>query len=52
MRENYTEIEELYDLRQLLSQNETIRHCAFQAVNFEKCGFPHFFILGSKSHPQ
>ena len=40
MRENYTEIEELYDLRQLLSQNETIRHCAFQAVNFEKCGFP------------
>ena len=40
MRENYTEIEELYDLRQLLSHNETIRHCAFQAVNFENCGYP------------
>ena len=40
MRENYTEIEELFALRQLLSQSETIRHCAFQAVNFENCGFP------------
>lgn len=40
MRENYIEIEELYALRQLLSQSETIRHYAFQAVNFEKCGFP------------
>ena len=40
MRENYTEIEELYDLRQLMSHNETIRHYAFQAVNFEKCGYP------------
>ena len=40
MRENYTEIETLFDLRQLLSHNETVRHCAFQAVNFEKCGFP------------
>ena len=40
MRENYTEIEELYALRQLLSHTETVRHCAFQAVNFERCGFP------------
>ena len=40
MRQNYTEIEELYDLRQLMSHNETLRHCAFQAINFEKCGFP------------
>lgn len=40
MRQNYTEITELYALRQLLSHNETIRHCAFQAINFEKCGFP------------
>ena len=40
MRENYTEIEELYALRQLLTHTETVRHCAFQAVNFEKCGFP------------
>ena len=40
MRDNYTEIEELYDLRQLMSHNETLRHCAFQAINFEKCGFP------------
>ena len=40
MRENYTEVEELYDLRHILSHNETVRHCAFQAVNFEKCGFP------------
>ena len=40
MRDNYTEIEELYDLRQQMSHNETLRHCAFQAINFEKCGFP------------
>ena len=40
MRENYTEIEELYDLRQLMSHHETLRHVAFQAINFEKCGFP------------
>ena len=40
MRENYTEVTELFALRQLLSHNETIRHCAFQAINFEKCGFP------------
>ncbi|MCR5710364.1 MAG: hypothetical protein K6G79_07775 [Bacteroidales bacterium] len=40
MRENYTEIEELYALRQLLSQSETIRHYAFQSVNFEKSGYP------------
>ena len=40
MRENYTEIEELYDLRQRMSHSETLRHCAFQAINFEKCGFP------------
>ena len=40
MRQNYTEVTGLYDLRQILSHNETIRHCAFQAINFEKCGFP------------
>ena len=40
MRENYNEIETLYALRQVLSHNETVRHCAFQSVNFEKCGFP------------
>ena len=40
MRENYTEIEELDALRQLLSQTEVLRHIAFQSVNFEKCGFP------------
>ena len=40
MRENYIEIEELYDLRQRMSHTETLRHCAFQAINFEKCGFP------------
>ena len=40
MRENYTEIESLYALRQVLSHNETLRHYAFQSVNFEKSGFP------------
>lgn len=40
MRDNYTEVEELFDLRQLLSHHEVVRHCAFQAINFEKCGFP------------
>ncbi len=40
MRENYTEVTKLFDLRQVLSHNEVIRHCAFQAINFEKCGFP------------
>lgn len=40
MRENYTEIEALDALRQLLSTTEVLRHYAFQAVNFEKCGFP------------
>lgn len=40
MRENYTEIEELFDLRQLLTHRRNIRHCAFQSVNFEQCGFP------------
>ena len=40
MRENYNEIEELYALRQLFSQTETIKHYAFQSVNFEKCGYP------------
>ena len=40
MRENYTEVTKLFDLRQVLSHNEEIRHCAFQAINFEKCGFP------------
>ena len=23
-----------------MSHTETLRHCAFQAINFEKCGFP------------
>ena len=40
MRENYIEIEELDDLREVLSQTEVLKHYAFQAVNFEKCGLP------------
>ena len=40
MRENYIQVDELYDLRQVLSHNETVRHHAFQSINFEKCGFP------------
>jgi len=40
MRENYSEIEELDALQQLLSHTHTLRHYAFQALNFEKCGFP------------
>ena len=38
MRENYTEIEELDDLRAVLKETEVLRHYAFQAVNFEKLG--------------
>ena len=40
MRANYIEIEELDALRQLLSRTEVVRRYAFQAVNFEKSGFP------------
>jgi predicted Rossmann-fold nucleotide-binding protein len=40
MRVNYIEIEELDALRQLLSRTEVVRRYAFQAVNFEKSGFP------------
>ena len=40
MRTNYLEIEELDALRQLLSRTEVVRRYAFQAVNFEKSGFP------------
>ena len=40
MRENYIEIEELDELREVLAKTEVLRHYAFQAVNFEKCGFP------------
>ena len=40
MRENYIEIEELDELREVLTKTEVLRHYAFQAVNFEKCGFP------------
>ena len=40
MRENYIEIEDLDALHKLLSRTETPRHYAFQAINFEKSGFP------------
>ena len=40
MRTNYIEIEELDALRQLLSRTEVVRRYAFQAINFEKSGFP------------
>ena len=40
MRENYTEIEEMDALRQLFSRTEVLKHYAFQAINFEKSGFP------------
>ncbi|MBQ1708203.1 MAG: hypothetical protein II026_03965 [Bacteroidales bacterium] len=40
MRANYIEIEELDALRQLLSRTEVVRRYAFQAINFEKSGFP------------